>query len=38
MAYIASQEMHHREMTFQEEFRAILKKHGVLFDERYVWD
>jgi REP-associated tyrosine transposase len=38
MAYIASQEIHHRKMTFQEEFRTILMKHGVLFDERYVWD
>jgi REP element-mobilizing transposase RayT len=38
MAYIASQEIHHRKMTFQEEFRTILTKHGVLFDERYVWD
>jgi REP-associated tyrosine transposase len=38
MAYIAGQEIHHRKMTFQEEFRTILKKHGVLFDERYVWD
>jgi putative transposase len=38
MAYIASQEIHHRKMTFQEEFRTILMKHGVLFDECYVWD
>jgi REP element-mobilizing transposase RayT len=36
--YIASQEIHHRKMSFQEKFRTILKKHGVLFDERYVWD
>jgi REP element-mobilizing transposase RayT len=38
IAYIANQEFHHRKMTFQEEFRAILEKHGVAFDERYVWD
>ena len=25
-------------MTFQEEFRALLKKHGIEFDERYAWD
>jgi len=25
-------------MTFQEEFRTLLQKHGVTFDERYVWD
>jgi putative transposase len=38
IAYIASQEIHHRKMTFQEEFRIFLKKHGIPFDERYVWD
>ncbi len=37
-AYIAGQEEHHRRVTFQEEYRAFLKKHGVAFDERYVWD
>jgi hypothetical protein len=25
-------------MTFQEEFRAILEKRGIAFDEHYVWD
>jgi len=25
-------------MTFEEEFRALLRKHGIDFDERYVWD
>jgi hypothetical protein len=24
--------------TFQDEFRSLLSKHGVGFDERYVWD
>ena len=37
-AYIAAQEEHHRSLTFQEEFRLILKKHGIEWDERYVWD
>ena len=36
--YIAGQEEHHRKQTFQDEFRAFLKKHEVKFDERYVWD
>jgi REP element-mobilizing transposase RayT len=36
--YIANQEEHHRRMTFQEEYRQFLKKHGVAFDEKYVWD
>jgi putative transposase len=35
--YIAGQEEHHRRMTFQEEFRRFLDKHGVEYDERYVW-
>jgi len=38
IAYIANQEIHHRKMTFQEEFRSFLAKHGIAFDERYVWD
>ncbi len=36
--YIASQAEHHRTMTFQEEFREILRKHELEWDERYVWD
>ncbi|MBN1918485.1 MAG: transposase [Verrucomicrobia bacterium] len=37
-AYIAGQEAHHRTMTFQDKLRALLRRHGVVFDERYVWD
>jgi putative transposase len=37
IAYIADQEKHHRRKTFQDEFRAFLKKHGIEYDERYVW-
>jgi putative transposase len=36
--YIADQEKHHRKQTFQQEFRALLRKHKIEFDERYVWD
>ena len=36
-AYIAHQEEHHRRMSFQEEFITLLKKHGIEFDERYLW-
>jgi putative transposase len=36
--YIANQEKHHRKMTFQDELRALLRKHEIDFDERYVWD
>ena len=24
--------------SFQEEYRVFLERHGVVFDERYVWD
>lgn len=37
-AYIAHQEEHHRAMSFQDEFRAFLRKHEIEFDERYLWD
>ncbi len=36
--YIAGQEEHHKKHSFQEEFVAFLKKHGVPYDERYLWD
>ncbi|HWI57498.1 MAG TPA: hypothetical protein VNZ22_09740 [Bacillota bacterium] len=36
--YIQRQEEHHRKMRFQEEFLALLKKHRIEYDERYLWD
>lgn len=36
--YISNQEEHHKKKTFQDEYRMILKKYQVEFDERYVWD
>jgi putative transposase len=36
--YIKGQAEHHRKMTFQEEFVALLKKHRIEYDERYLWD
>ena len=36
--YIARQPQHHRRTTFQEEFVAFLRKHGIEYDERYLWD
>ena len=38
LGYIRSQPEHHRKMTFAEEFIALLKRHGVQYDERYLWD
>jgi REP element-mobilizing transposase RayT len=35
--YIARQEVHHRKRDFQAEFVAILKKHHMEYDLRYVW-
>ena len=36
--YIANQREHHRNKSFQVEYRAFLEKHHVDYDERYVWD
>lgn len=35
--YIENQAEHHRRFSFQEQFRALLEKHHVAFDERYLW-
>ena len=36
--YINNQDGHHKKLTFQDEFRAFLKKYKVEYDKRYVWD
>lgn len=36
--YIANQREHHRQMTFKEEYLAMLKKHHVEYDERFLWE
>lgn len=36
--YVTHQEEHHRQITFQQEFRRLLTKYGLAWDERYVWD
>lgn len=35
--YVRNQEQHHRRKTFQDELRLLLEKHGVEYDERYLW-
>lgn len=35
---IRNQESHHLKMSFQDELRALLNRHQVEFDEKYVWD
>jgi putative transposase len=36
--YIARQEEHHRRVSFQEEYREFLMRHGFEFEERYLWE
>ena len=36
--YISGQEEHHRRYSFQDEFRRMLTRYQVPYDERYVWD
>ena len=38
LAYIRGQAEHHRRRSFQEEFVAFLDRHGIQFDQRYVWE
>jgi putative transposase len=36
--YIANQEDHHRKISFQDEVRALLRRHRLDWDERYLWE
>lgn len=38
IAYTKRQHEHHAPKSYQDEYRAILKKYKVDYDERYVWD
>jgi hypothetical protein len=35
--YIQNQAEHHHRQVFQEEFRTLLERHGIEFEERYLW-
>ena len=35
--YIAKQVEHHRARTFQDEYVALLQRHGVGYDKKYLW-
>lgn len=35
--YVEAQREHHRRQTFQEEYRGLLERHGIDYDERYLW-
>ncbi len=34
--YIQNQQAHHRKMSFEDEFLALLRKHGVAYDPQFV--
>ncbi len=36
--YISQQDAHHRKMSFGDEFVALLKKHEIIYDERFIFD
>ncbi|MFN0140699.1 MAG: transposase [Pyrinomonadaceae bacterium] len=36
--YIANQKEHHKKQEFKDEFRRLLEKHSIDYDENYVWD
>ncbi|MEI8379189.1 MAG: transposase [Planctomycetota bacterium] len=36
--YINNQVEHHRQLTFQDEFREFLRRHELTWDEKYLWD
>ncbi|MEX2138851.1 MAG: IS200/IS605 family transposase [Pirellulales bacterium] len=36
--YIRNQREHHRVRTFKEEYRTLLERHEIEYDERYIWD
>ena len=38
VGYIQEQHEHHKHKSFQDEYRAFLKKYKVKYNERYVWD
>lgn len=38
ISYISLQHEHHDKINFQDEYRAILKRYKVDYDERFVWD
>jgi putative transposase len=35
--YIRNQEEHHRKISFEEEFKALLNAHHIAFDEAHLW-
>ena len=38
VAYIDNQIEHHKSRTFKEEYIEVLKRYGVDYDDRYLWE
>jgi REP element-mobilizing transposase RayT len=36
--YIQNQKEHHKRSDFKAELLALLQRHGIEFDDRYIWD
>ncbi|MCO6044944.1 IS200/IS605 family transposase [Aeoliella sp. ICT_H6.2] len=36
--YVRNQAEHHQKLSYQEEFRSMLERAGIEYDERYLWD
>lgn len=36
--YIQNQKQHHQNLSFDDEYRTLLKKYNIEFDENYVWE
>jgi REP element-mobilizing transposase RayT len=37
-AYVANQDMHHRRFDFRNELVTLLRRHGLEWDDRHLWD
>ena len=37
LEYVEHQEAHHASRSFQDEYRELLQRHGIAFDEKYLW-
>ena len=35
--YIKNQKKHHENFSYKDEFRLLLKKHNIEFDEKFIW-
>lgn len=36
--YVRNQKEHHKVQSFEEEYKLLLKRHNIEFDEKYLWD